>query len=83
MTTAPDLIDPFHRALYSKLAEMLEQRIVRLSEGSAAQNDSDTKSVAEKYAAQVSYIRALRDVLEICEGLEQDRYGARKKADED
>lgn len=83
MTTAPDLIDPFHRALHRRLAADLEERILNLAAGSAAQNDSDTKSVAEKYAAQVAYIRAIQDVMGICEELERERYGDRPKGKEE
>lgn len=77
MVTAPDLIDPFHRTLYAKLIEQLERRTAELATGSAATILGDTQTVAEKYAAQVGYIKALHDVLEVCEELERERYGQR------
>lgn len=83
MTTAPDLIDPFHRSLYGRLQEVLTDRITQLAGGSAGKITEDTQTVPEKYAAQVSYIKALQDVLAICEELERDRYGARKKDGEE
>jgi hypothetical protein len=80
---APDLIDPFHRQLYNKLDQEIQERVIALSEGSALKITDDRQSVTEKYAAQVSYIKALRDVLEICKELEQDRYGSRPRQAED
>lgn len=79
MPTPPDLIDAFHRVLYGKLTEQLERRVNELASGSAATILGDTQTVAEKYAAQVGYIKAFYDVMGICEQIEQDRYGARKK----
>lgn len=75
--TAPELIDPFHRALRERLEEQLSNKIEALSNGSAITGAQSASDVAERYAAQTSYIRALRDVLSVCEDLEQDRYGVR------
>lgn len=80
--TAPDLMDPFHRELYKRLVEEINDATVSLAGGSAAQVLGDTITVAEKYAAQVSKITTYRKVLEICEDLEQERYGGRPKAPE-
>lgn len=79
MTTAPELIDPFHRALYGRLKQKLEACIEGLASGSAASALDDPATVAEKYAAQVAYIKALNDVLEVCEELERDRYGVKRE----
>lgn len=70
-----DIIDPFHRQLRAVLDEDLTRRIVALSEGSAARVAGGVEEVAEKYAAQVSYIKALRDLIEKCEELEKEIYG--------
>lgn len=75
MTVPSNLQDPFHRELHAKLQEHLEARVNRLVSGGAAQTESDFASTAEKYAAQVSYIQALREVIQICDDLEQDRFG--------
>lgn len=81
--TAPDLQDPFHRILHVRLAEDLEKRKDALSKGSAARITEDTQSVPEKYAAQVAYIKALQDVLDLCEELEQERYIVVKRKDDE
>lgn len=77
--TTPNLVDPFHRALYAVLVKELENRMGQLAEGSACTNTNDTQTVAEKYAAQVSYIKALHDILEKCEELEADLFGTKQK----
>ena len=82
MPTAPDLIDPFHRELYKRLQIEYQDRAAALARGNANQNVGEIATTAEKYAAQVAYIRALQDVLDVCEELERDRYGARKRDDE-
>lgn len=80
---APDLIDPFHKAIHAKLMEERSNRIIGLAAGSAAKITEDTQTVAEKYAAQVSYIKALEDVMEICKQLERERYGERPGREEE
>lgn len=76
----PDVIrDPFHRALASLIAERLEERKEALAGGGASLITEDVVSVSEKYAAAVSYIQALRDVLGLCQQIEsnQDAMGPR------
>lgn len=73
----PDLIDPFHRKLYGVLSKDIESRMALLASGSATAIQGAVETVAEKYAAQVSYIKALNDVLDKCHELEVDMYGAR------
>ena len=80
--TAPDLLDPFHRELYKKLAEEINDRTKSLALGSAKGIMGDPVTVAEKYAAQTSYIKALYDVLEFCEQVEKERFVTRPKAAE-
>lgn len=82
MATAPELIDPFHRSLHERLIDNLSNRINQLADGSASQSKEGVSTVAEKYAAQVSYIKALRDVLALCEELERERYGVRKEEED-
>lgn len=79
----PDLIDPFHRALYKVLTEKHDQRMFGLAEGSAVATQGSTVSTAEKYAAEVSYIEALRDVFGWCHEVEVEMYGKRAKPGED
>lgn len=76
----PNLIDPFHRSLYAVLSEDIDRRMIELASGSATSIQGAAETVAEKYAAQVSYIRALNDVLEKCKEIELEQYGARPSA---
>jgi len=55
--------------------------MVELASGSARSIQGADGTVAEKYAAQVSYIQALNDVLEKCKEIELEQYGARPGAD--
>ena len=73
----PSLHDPFHRALHAQVAKTIDDRMVNLAQGGAASIQGAAETVAEKYAAQVSYIRALQDVLGWCEELEREQYGLR------
>jgi hypothetical protein len=71
--------DPFFRQMFQKLAEEIDRRSESLSTGSALINAKgigvDVYSTAMKYQASVSYIEALKFVIEL--GLEMDleRYG--------
>ena len=73
----PSLHDPFHRALHAMVAKTIDDRMVNLARGSANSIEGAVQTVAEKYAAQVSYILALQDVLGWCEELEREQYGLR------
>lgn len=73
-----DLIDPFHRNLYKVLSEDISDRVEQLVTGSAKKYSDGAESVAEKYAAQISYLQALRTVLEKCREIEVDMYGSRQ-----
>lgn len=83
MTVIQGLIDPFHRELTTRLTAEIDKRIEQLTEGSAKRYINDSETVAEKYASQITYIKALRDVLTICVELEQARYGAKPKTPTD
>lgn len=76
-----DLIDPFHRALEARISEDRTNRILALASGSAKVHGPG-ETVAERYAAAVSYIHALEEVLKLCMELERERYGERPGADE-
>ena len=65
----PQLIDPFHRKLYSELAQDIDDRIVGLARGSAP--DYTT------YREQVAVIATLNSVLDKCKELEVAMYGDR------
>jgi hypothetical protein len=77
----PDLIDPFHRQLYGQLSEEIANRTAQLAAGSAAKIVDGATTVAENYAAQVSYLIALNRVLDLCQEIEIERYGGRPNAD--
>lgn len=77
---AADIIDPFHRKLYNEVMLVVSERVAQLAGGAAASNPSIT--VAESYAAQVSYIKALNDVLNKCHEIEVEQYGARPASEE-
>lgn len=65
--------DPFHRALAELLKEEIDEKIDRLARGEAARITEDTTSVGEKYAARVSWIAALRSVLDLCHQIETNQ----------
>ena len=67
---ADQILDPFHRALSELINEEIEAAKDKLASGQAARITEDTASVAEKYAAQVAHIRALRSVLDLCHQVE-------------
>ena len=80
---ASSLHDPFHRALHAQVAKTIDDRMVNLAQGGAASIEGSAQTVAEKYAAQVSYIKALSDVLGWCEELEREQYGLRPSEEVD
>lgn len=80
------VVDPFFRKLYIKLTEELEGRIYSLAEGSAvthgAQGLVDAFNTAMKYRADISYIQALKQVIELGLELDREQYGVRTKDNE-
>ena len=82
MNDTPDLVDPFHRQLYGVISEDIARRVSRLATGSASAIIDGVTTVAENYAAQVSYIQALNDILAKCQEIEVERYGGRRGADD-
>ena len=75
------ILDGFHRELHRRLTAQLSQRIEQVASGSATKITEDPTSTAEKYAAQVSYIKALTDVLDACEEIERGIHGSRPGAE--
>lgn len=80
---APNIVDPFFRKLYTKLAEELDNRINILTTGGALSigdtGSVDIQSTAMKYQAAVSYINAIQQVIELGVELDHDHYGKRSK----
>ncbi len=72
-----EITDPFFRSIFDKLTPEIDRRMIELAAGSAGTITGDTKTVAEKYADQTAYLRALNDVLKVCAEIELDRYGAK------
>lgn len=77
MVERSTIVDPFFRSLYDVLAPIIDQRIVSLAQGSAKRVEGSPETIAEAYADQCAYIRALNDVLQICTDLEHNRHGNR------
>lgn len=82
-TLPPVLRDPFHRELRRRLDEKLAARVEHLAAGGATTTDLEVISTAEKYAAQVTYIQALRDVLAMCDEMDRERYGSNDEEGQD
>jgi hypothetical protein len=81
MLQRSEIIDPFFRLVYDRLTAELEIKIGGLAGGSAKVTENDTDTVAEKYAGQVAYIAAIRQVLEVCEELQLNMYGPKGRDD--
>ena len=71
----PDIIDPFHKSIYEVVANEINKRLYVLGSGSALSY--------EDYKQQVGYIHALNDMIEWCQKIEIDKYGERKRGDEE
>jgi len=81
MPIAPELMDPFHRRVYVVVSERIQAYTEQLANGSACTIPEDTATVAEKYAAKVAYIAAMREVLEMCEEVDIDMHGVKREAE--
>jgi hypothetical protein len=64
---ASSIIDLFHRVLYIKLMEHIHDNTRYLIEGAAKSYDD--------YRYKVGYLQGLTHVIELCEEIENDRYG--------
>ena len=58
----------FHKLLFDKLKEVLDDRSNDLTSGTAKNY--------EQYQYQVGYLDSIKDVLKICEGIDDDEFGA-------
>lgn len=77
MVERSTIINPFFAELYDRLAPEIDRRIVMLAQGSAKRIEGSPGTVAEAYADQCAYIRAMNDVLQICADLEHNIHGNR------
>ena len=77
MPIAPELMDPFHKRLYVQLQERIEDYKEHLALGSATALPENKITTAELYAAKVSYISALKYVLEVCEAVDREMHGVK------
>lgn len=70
MIFSSQMMDPFHRDLHKAIQEKVEVVEGYILDGHCHQET--------EYAAKTSYLRALREVLELCEDMEKARYGLNK-----
>lgn len=77
MVERSTIINPFFRDLYDKLAPEIDKCMHELAAGSAKQVAGSPETVAEKYADQCGYIRAMLTVLDVCTELEHNIHGNR------
>lgn len=77
MPIAPELMDPFHKRLYVLVQERIEAYKEQLALGAATAMPENKITTAELYAAKVSYIQALRYVLEVCEEVDKEMHGVK------
>ena len=74
---ADQITDPFFSKLYARLEEESDKRINSLANGSALAGDAFNTSA--KYQEQVSYLQAIKDIIELCYELDREIYGVRSK----
>jgi hypothetical protein len=67
----PDIIDPFYRRLYPKLEELLGNKSRALALGTARQLVGETRTTGEKYEAEVGYVQAINEIIDICDQLDR------------
>lgn len=81
LSDTPDLQDPFHRALYNKLAGEIQKRMVNLASGSLLGLTPEMgRTTADKYAEEVGYMKGLQDALDVAEEIAKERFGERPTA---
>lgn len=64
--------------LVKRVDELIQERALDLANG-GAMHISDTHATGQHYSGEVHYIRALRDVIELCKHVEDDLLGRGKK----
>lgn len=76
-----NIIDPFFRKLYGRIAEDIDNRVNALSKGAAFitgnQGNVDALATALKYQYYTAYIEAMQEVIKLGIELDHDRYGTR------
>jgi len=81
------IVDPFFNQLYKRLAEELEKRRFAVADGNSLTHGSNgvlnVEATAMRYNSDVSYIRALQDIIEIGMSIDKEIYGSQKPIDGD
>lgn len=77
MVQRATIINPFFRELYDQLAPEIDKRMVALASGSAKRLAGGPETTAEAYAAEVGFINAMNQVLEVCSQIEHNQHGNR------
>lgn len=61
------IIDPFHRELFTILKQNLSDKVEYIASGKA--------KTFEEYKEKAGYIRAITEILDKCEEIEKQKYG--------
>lgn len=71
----------FRTRLHTRIEESIERHMLSLANGEArpSKNSSTLRTTAEAYENLVGYIQALRDVVGMCQDVEDDLMGREKK----
>ena len=77
MVERATIINPFFREIFDRIAPEIDKRMQALAGGSAKRIEGSPETVAEAYAAECAYIRAMLDVLEIGSQIEHNIHGNR------
>lgn len=77
MVDRATIINPFFRELHDRIAPEIDKRMVALANGSAKRIEGSPETVAEAYADQCAYLRALTDVFDMCTQIEHNIHGNR------
>lgn len=77
------VIDRFHQTLATKISREIEQRTQALVRGAAKQLAGEVVTTAEKYAAAVVYIEAMKTILSWCDDISADQYGTKREESDD
>ncbi len=75
-------LNSYESRAQSLLANKLDARITAIATSLAngdARNIGDVAATAQTYSEQIGYIRALRDVLTLCQEVEDELLGRKKK----
>ena len=85
MTFGPT--DPALRQLYKQLVADLESRVSALSQGAAISHVDhgyiDAVATAVRYKSDVAHIQAIQQVIDLCEQIDRQAYGATKNNEDE